>query len=236
MKNLKYVLLTTIFIISISSIFSAEDTAFEISDFSLHIKITEMTKSEEPFISGENIIFSYTPVKQGVRHVGIAFENENFSQIYNLYRNENGVFFYIYKYPKTKEIRYKFVVDGVWTADSINSKVIRDKNFIKLSSFTIPDKNIKEHLSPIINDDTIIFKFRGMPGSSVYLTGDFNNWNPFIYKLKEEVPGEYIFSLTLPKGKFAYYFIYNGERVLDSENPFAGMSRLGEKVSLFTVE
>lgn len=236
MKNLKYVLLSTLFLISLTFMFSAEQEGFVINSLSLHIRITEMVKSEPPFIVGGNLIFTYTPSKQSVRHVGIAFENEYFSKIHDLYKNENGVYFFIYQYPKEKSINYKFIEDGIWILDTSSKKTITDKNYIQLSSFEIPDKNVKEHLSPIIEGRKTTFKIRGRESSQIYLTGDFNNWNPFLYKLDEESPGYYSITLDLPKGKYGYYYIYNGERVLDSENPFRGRSRIGEDVSLFTIQ
>lgn len=236
MKNLKYILLTTIIILTNLQLFSVEQENMEIKSFSLHIRITEMTESEPPFVSGENIVFSYKPTKESVRHVGIAFENENFSTIHNLMRNENGIYFYLYKYPKERLINYRFIEDGVWLLDENSSKTFTDKNFIQLSTFEVPEKNIKEHLSPIINENKVTFMFSGDPNTSVYVTGDFNNWNPFLHRMKEESPGEYSITLNIPKGKFGYYFIYQGSRVLDAENPLRGISRINESVSLFTID
>lgn len=235
MKNLKYILLTTVFIISFTKLFSAEQESLVINSLSLHIRITEITEHEAPFIIGGDLIFTYMPSKQNVRHVGISFENENFSRIYNLYKNENGVYFFIYKYPKEKTINYKFIEDGIWILDKTVKSMIANKSYIRLSSFEVPDKNVKEHISPIIENSTATFKMKAPKGSSIYITGDFNNWNPFLYKLTEEISGQYTITLNLPKGKFGYYFIYNGERVLDSENPFRGRSKIGEDVSLFTI-
>lgn len=236
MKNLKYIFLTTLFLFSILSVFSAEQEGISISSLALHIKMTEMDKSSAPFITGENLIFTYSPSRNTVRHVGIAFKNENFSKIHNLFRNENGIYFYIYKFPKEKVINYKFVEDGIWISDKNNSKIVKDRNYITLSSFEIPNKNIKEHISPIIMSKNATFVIKAEKGSSIYLTGDFNHWNPFLYKLEEEKPGIFTISINLPSGKYGYYYIYNGERILDSENPFSGRSRIGEKVSLFSIQ
>ena len=133
MENLKYILLTTLFLFSFSIANSAETEGLTITSLPLHIRITEMKESVPPFIVGEDLIFTYTPTRKIVRHVGIAFENENFSVIHNLYRNENGIFFYIYKYPKEKTINYKFIEDGIWITDKNNKNSISDKNFISLS-------------------------------------------------------------------------------------------------------
>ncbi|MBN2617413.1 MAG: glycogen-binding domain-containing protein [Spirochaetales bacterium] len=238
MKNLKYILFTTLFLFSVLSLWSAEKekNEFAITSFSLHLRITEMTDSEQPFIVGNDLIFTYKPSKKFVRHVGISFGNENFSEVHNMYKNEHGIYFFIYEFPKDKIINYKFVEDGVWISDAKNSKSVTDKNFISLSVFEVPDKNIKEHITPIISDRNVTFRIKSTPGNSIYLTGDFNSWNPFLYKLEEREEGIYYLDLKLPKGKYGYYYIINGNRVLDFENPETGISQLGEKVSLFVIK
>lgn len=235
MAKLKYFLLTTIILLGITKLYSAEEEKYYINSFKLHIRVSEMKESESPFIFGENIVFSYKPSKKNVRHVGISFLNEDFSKIYNLHRNENGVYFYLYKYPKLNEVSYKFIEDGVWVNDK-NNTLLSNNNFIKLSSFRIPKNNIKELDSPIVKNQKVTFKVREESGSSVYLTGDFNSWNPFLYPLDEVKEGIFTITLTLPKGKYGYYYISNGERKLDIENFNRGYSRLGEEVSIFSIE
>ncbi|OQY38266.1 MAG: hypothetical protein B6229_06285 [Spirochaetaceae bacterium 4572_7] len=235
MKNIKYVLLTTLILFSIN-VFSADREELRIPSLSLHLRLVEMTTSEKPFIVGEDLIFTYSPSKDRPRHVGIAFKSENFQEIHNLYRNPNGIYFFMYKYPKEKIIDYRFIEDGVWIQDKKNRSTSMDRNFITLSSFSIPDRNIKDYNSPIIGSDSVTFIVKGLENSSVYLTGDFNNWNPFLYKMKEYKPGEFRITLPLPKGKYGYYFIFNGERVLDKDNFDRGISMLGETVSLFTIQ
>lgn len=236
MRNLKYILLTTIIIISSTTIFSAEDETFSINSLKLHIRITELTDSEEPFIHADKLVFTYKPSKKNARHVGIAFEEEKFSKIHNLHRNENGIFFYMYKYPKREKVNYRFIEDGVWISDKKNRNVKMDNNFITLSSFVIPQKNIKEHTSPIVKNNQAKFRLKAEENSSVYLTGDFNNWNPFLYPLEEVEPGIYELTINLPKGKYGYYYIYNGKKTLDWENFSRGTSRLGEEVSIFSIQ
>ncbi|MGL1890456.1 MAG: hypothetical protein OCD02_02465 [Spirochaetaceae bacterium] len=236
MKNLKYIFFTTLFFISFTGLFAAEQEGIQIPSLSLHIKITEMLESQAPFIIGENLIFTYKPSKKRVRHVGISFGNENYSKIHNLYKNENGIYFFIYKYPKEEKIEYKYIEDGVWITDKKAQMNFIDNNFISLSSFKIPEKNIKEHISPIINGSSATFTIKAEPESSIYLTGDFNSWNPFLYKLNEEKPGLFSITIRLPEGQYGYYYILNGERTLDIENPIKGRSNIGEKVSLCTIE
>ena len=53
--------------------------------------------------------------------------------------------------------------------------------------------------------------------------------------MKEYKPGEFRITLPLPKGKYGYYYIYNGKRIQDRDNFNRGISMLGESVSLVTI-
>ena len=62
------------------------------------------------------------------------------------------------------------------------------------------------------------FRIRTDPGSEVYISGSFNNWNGEAKKLKDlEGDGEYSISLLLPPGKHEYKFVINGEWHVDPE-------------------
>jgi hypothetical protein len=233
-KHKHYILLTIFFLLNIS-LFSKEDRGLEIVSFKLHIKISELRDSEPPFIFGDEIIFTYKASKENVRHVGIAFSNEKFSKINTLYKNENGIFFFIYKFPPVEEINYRFIEDGVWVTDLNTPSVLDKPSYIRLSNFKIPSNKTRDFSSPRINGSEVVFYFRQSSGSKVYLTGDFNRWNPFMYPLKEIEDGIFYIKLNLPKGKYGYYFISNGEKYLDSENFSRGISVLGENVSILEI-
>lgn len=69
----------------------------------------------------------------------------------------------------------------------------------------------------------------------VYIAGDFNNWNetatPMIYENEE-----WSIEIELPIGKTEYYFIVNGEKILDAENIDSIINKDGETCSVLTVE
>lgn len=133
-------------------------------------------------------------------------------------------------------INYKFVEDGIWLTDSNNQLTKTDRNFISLSSFVIPDAYKKERPSPIIDGNSITFRLKESSNNDIYITGDFNNWNPFLYRMDETSDGNYQIDLKLPKGRYGYYYIVDGKRVTDPENRSVAYSSIGEKVSLLIVE
>lgn len=238
MRNLKYFLITTVLLFTIPIINAADNEGgtLQINDTYLQLRITDLQESEAPFIVDNSIVFTYKPQRSGVRHVGVSFEHENFSRIHSFYKNVHDVFFYIYEYPMKDRINYKFVEDGIWITDKNSSLTKVDRNFIKLSSFIIPDAYKKQKTSPIIEGNSITFKLEESSNNDIYITGDFNNWNPFLYRMHEISAGNYQLNLNLPPGRYGYYYIIDGKRVTDPENRNIGYSNLGEKVSLLVVE
>ena len=63
----------------------------------------------------------------------------------------------------------------------------------------------------------VTFKVKADPGSEVYVTGDFNNWETNKHKLKDKSnPGHYKGSLLLERNKhYEYKFIINGNWTVD---------------------
>jgi len=58
------------------------------------------------------------------------------------------------------------------------------------------------------------------PGSEVYVSGAFNNWNEKAKKMVDRnQSGVYGITLYLPPGKHEYKFIINGEWHVDPECP-----------------
>lgn len=201
----------------------------------LHLKLMEMQEAQKPFFYGNKIIFTYKSQKPLTRHVGIAFDNEDFSRIHTLQKTENNIYFFVYQYPKIEELNYRFVEDGQWITDKNNSSVKTDRNYITLSSFKIPNERLEERESPAITGRTATFSLKGEPGRTVYLTGSFNNWDPFMHPLKEVSPGYYEIQVKLTRGRHYYYFISDGQKVQDRENFDRTYNRNREEVSTFLI-
>lgn len=54
------------------------------------------------------------------------------------------------------------------------------------------------------------FQVKAEKGSSVFLAGSFNNWDPNAITLKQNGDGLYSTSVSLPPGRHEYKFIING--------------------------
>jgi len=231
MKFAKYLLLITLFASPIREI-----SAFEIDDFTIYMEVRQMKTSRPPYFLGKNLVLSFS-TDHGVRFAGAAFAHENFSRIHSFIKNENNVFILIYPLPENKgldELKYRIVVDSLWMADPENKKIVRDANGMKLSYMPIPERFRQISTSPfILPDGRIKFIYKGPENRNVYLAGDFNNWDPFMYKLHETEKGVYEIDLRLTPGDHYYYYLSNGLRILDPMNPNRGVDFEGNQVSRF---
>lgn len=75
--------------------------------------------------------------------------------------------------------------------------------------------------SPEIVDGGAIFHFEDRDASTVYLTGDFNNWSPKADPMSDtNDDGEWTLFYSLAPGLYEYKFVVNGLRwVPDPRNP-----------------
>ncbi len=68
-----------------------------------------------------------------------------------------------------------------------------------------------------IVEDEVLFSIRAPAGASVFLVGDFNNWNPTLEKMGE-VDGRFEVRLFLLPGTYRYKFVVDGNWIADPEN------------------
>ena len=213
--------------------------AFETKNFQIHLKIANMEKAEKPLILEDHVFISYQTDKL-IRFVGAAFSHESFSEIHSFVRNAQGVFVLVYPVPENvSEISYRIVVDGLWMADPMNTDRVEDPSGITLSRISLPRKELNRWklVTPVIHDDNSVdFHYFGPKGVNVYLSGSFNNWDPYMYKLNEVKPGEYTITLTMLPGTYFYYFVSSGLFLLDPLNPDKGADSEGFEVSMFEIE
>jgi 1,4-alpha-glucan branching enzyme len=70
---------------------------------------------------------------------------------------------------------------------------------------------------------------------AVYITGDFNHWNPSEHPLKQMPDGAWRTEVMLSHGHHHYLFIVDGKRVLDPRAQGVARNSQNEKVSLVAV-
>ncbi len=210
--------------------------AYEPPDLNIHLEIRQMKEAKAPYFFGNNCIISYKE-DHPIRSVGAAFEHEQYSQIHTFVKNEFDTFILIYPIETNstiEELRYRIVVDGLWLADPHNPYTITDKNDIRISRIEVPDRLSRITSAPLVETNgRVKFIYKGPKNRNVYLVGDFNNWDPFMHKMRETNTGFYELSLHLLPGAHYYYFLSNGLKVLDPLNSDQGLDYEGDEASYF---
>jgi len=113
---------------------------------------------------------------------------------------------------------YKFVVDGKWITDPNNPLSSSSSG----NSFLIIDPNYTFHLKGFKNAKT------------VFLAGDFNNWDPKAYPMKKE-KDDWIFPVHLSVGKHLYKFIVDDKWINDPDNPLWEQNEYGTGNSILWI-
>ena len=141
-KKIKILIISAFFIlIIITSPFAVEGNSL-----SIHIEISEITEAHSPMFIDNHILFTYFGGKKYIRRVAIAFETDNYKQVYPFMRNEYNVFFLTREIPeRTEYLNYRLVVDGVWTHDPVNVNSFLSPEQVRISSLKIP-KNLVSSL------------------------------------------------------------------------------------------
>ena len=234
-------------------------TAFSWADnwetYELIDRLLTLSGPGAPEIIDNMVIFT---ASSNLRRVGVAFAHENFSNVYWFRQllipqdpldapippgkkvpdpyKDSGIQFYVYQVPENiNELEYRLIINGLWTVDPANSQTRRDPvSGLTWSVLLIP-------LRPSTPDplkglpEGLIFSFKGPPGETVTVAGNFNGWDPFMYELKEGPAGIYSINVPLPPGAYQYVFFYRGQRYVDPNNPNRIYSRDGSAASVIVI-
>ena len=183
-----------------------------------------LRESGPPRLFGESILFSYQfpePAKAGQIHtVQAALEHESYSQLHPFGLNDNGVYILIVATPPdVSTLRYRLVVDGVWTIDPHAPSEVTDRWGIRIAEFQVPiDRAGKAEYPAVSPEGLVEFRVLAESGQSVALVGSFNGWDPFMTPMAETQPGLYSRIVRLTEGEHLYYFMIDGLRIPDPNN------------------
>jgi hypothetical protein len=219
-------------------------------------RLLTMSGPESPVVYEDAVIFT---ASSSLRRVGVSFAHEGFGRVHWFRQllvpqdplgapippgkkspdpyKDSGILFLVYRFPADiEELEYRLVIDGLWTVDAANPLTRRDSGSgVTYSALPLPA--IKRDTSPLRGPpESLSFTFKGPPGETVTVAGNFNGWDPFMYELAENPSGVYSLTLPLPPGTYQYVFFHRGERYLDPYNFSRVYTRDGKPVSQIVIE
>ena len=173
--------------------------------FNKHLKY--LRRSVKPrfihLLDTENYKTSSTMHKSGVL---FTYKNYHAKEVYfissmdryrkhPMRRNERGVWYYILPRPENntdivgKEIRYKFVVDGLFVHDSTHNQYEDDNAGGFISLYYLNKEYVKAREGVmVLNRDThdnkkVVFRLSAPHAQYVSLIGSFNNWDSSVDRI-----------------------------------------------------
>jgi hypothetical protein len=247
MKNLAVL---TLLLLIIGKTGAVDTESYQFIDHLLSI-----SRPGAPEIYEDAVIFTQP---SSYRRVGIAFAHEGYAHIYWFRKllisgeepvpsaktepglppptrqayQDSGILFHVYTFPEDLgELRYRLIIDGLWTTDPNNPRIsIDQKTGVNQSVISLPQVQRRAPAAGSI-PGSLSFTYTAPPGEYITVGGSFNNWDPFMYVLNESSEGVYTLTLPLPPGTYHYVFFHRGQRVLDPHNPLKAFTREGQAAS-----
>ena len=222
------------------NLFSEELTNYQ--NYELDTLLHGINQAGKPLITDDYIIFTCSP---NYRFVGIAFDFENYQKIHpfqvlNKTDDDGKVtrkhMFYAYKRQhKFSTLKYRLVLDGLWTTDPLNPSKEYDDS-VNLWFSKVEDPGSIKIYTAKTEDDSVRFIYKGQSGQTIHLAGTFTNWDPWIYQLNETSEGVYELDLPLTSGKYYYNYYIGLTPVLDNTNPEKVYTLDGRAASVIVVD
>jgi hypothetical protein len=176
-----------------------------------------------PRVTDEGVLFTYKPGRVMPRYVMVSGSFDNWRTTHMMSRNEHGVFSFLYDEEGKRGVildartyQYRYLIDGVWITDPLNSATEYDRYGTTLSAFRVERPIMKSQKNPIhVGGTAYVFYFDDPYARQVFLVGDFNNWNPYSHPLKKTRAGLWEIEIDLPAGDYSYRFIVDGQHTVD---------------------
>ena len=246
---MKAFIITALLIFIIGNIVAVDIESYQFID---HLRL--ITRPGKPEIFQDGVLFT---ASSSLQRVGISFAHENYAKVHWFQRlmvpkdpadllvngkvsnkidpyEDSGIMFHIEPISADMEnMDYRLIIDGLWTTDPTNPIRVSGPSGVVESRFPLPERHMTA-LAPAV-PGVYTFSYHAPSGETITVGGSFNNWDPFMYELRETSRGFYTLSLPFPPGTFQYAFFYKGEQIPDPTNTRKLYTRAGRIVSEATV-
>lgn len=179
-------------------------------------------KSSSPRFLPNGILFT---LDENFGHnIYLRTNMDGWQKNYHFIKNLYGLWYLVLPYDLNKsEIIYKLNTDGFWETDPNNSEITSDKYGAELSVLSMPKDIIYYQNTPLINDGEekmkkINFKYYNPYADEVNFVTSLDNWSQYSHSMTLNSDGYWEITINFRKGKYFYYFLVDGKKVVDMEN------------------
>ena len=186
-------------------------------------------------VAEKGLLLTYK--NRGAKDVKIAGNFSNWASL-QMKRGKYGVwYFFLSGYLLRKEIRYKFLVDGIWIVDPKNHNREDDGigSYVSIVNLTPPVEG-KDLSFRFIDKNLVEFRIYKPHAKLIAIVGDFNNWNTENDLLEKGIDDVWRLRKRLQIGKYRYKFIIDGEWVVDPYNAKSASDEVGGICSVIEVK
>lgn len=175
----------------------------------------------------------------------IAFLRTNIDNWKKDYYFKSSLYNVLYAFvPYTannKSIKYKININGHWTSDPNNPEYALDDLGINLSTIVTPDEKMYYEKMPIIektknNIKKTTFKYYNPNAKEINFVCSIDNWSHYSHPMKSDNNGFWEITKYFTQGTYLYYFLVDGEKIIDVDNPNKLWDEKRGQVSYFIIE
>lgn len=190
--------------------------------------------SGQSTVCQDGVLFTYR--SRNARSVRIAGSFNGWKPV-PMERSGSGIWYhFLPAASSSRNITYKFMVDGIWTPDPLNEDRVDDRvgSYLSVTEPVVKTEG-KQVSWRKSGKNAIEFRIYRPDASLISLVGDFNNWNPENDILARGQDGIWRLRKKLFPGTYRYEFIVDGEWVPDIYNVRSGSDNTGAICSIIEI-
>lgn len=206
--------------------------------------------AEQPMLTGYKAEF--TIAAPNAHRVLLTGEFNNWSAVATpLSKGSNGTWATTLPLPAGRH-QYKFIVDGKWMPDPVNTERVDDLHGGKNSVIVVGPPMQPVNLPPSTNSPTndlnpygstshitgsyqVQFTFASPDARNVSVAGDFNGWSATATPMHGRPDGGWSATMPLPAGRYQYKIVVDGKSIPDPQNPLQEDDGHGGKSSVVVI-
>jgi hypothetical protein len=201
----------------------------------------DLLKKEGPPRFIENgILFTLRGEEGAIAFLRTNIDNWQKDHYYSL--SLYNILYVFVPYPENiKTIKYKINLNGHWMSDPNNNDFSSDDIGIDLSSLSIPKQEMYYDQMPIIEKSKNLtkkttFRYYNPNAKEVNFVYSVDNWSHYSHTMKYDNNGYWTITKYFTQGTYLYYFLVDGDKMIDVENPNKLWDAKKGQVSFFIIE